>query len=59
VKRAIFTHCGSGIVKADAKSVEARIAALGAERNVEASVAYDGLRLKLGAKKVTAAKRLK
>ena len=47
VARAIFTHCGSGIVKGDAKKIEARIEALGREHGVEASVARDGLTLSL------------
>ncbi|MGE3528835.1 MAG: MBL fold metallo-hydrolase [Methyloceanibacter sp.] len=47
VTRAIFTHCGSGIVKGDAKRIAARIEQLGKERGVDAGVAYDGLTLKL------------
>jgi phosphoribosyl 1,2-cyclic phosphodiesterase len=45
VARAIFTHCGSAIVKGDAQKIVARINELGAEHGVEASVAYDGLTL--------------
>ena len=51
VARAIFTHCGSGIVKSDTKRVEARIRQLGADHGVEASVAYDGLMMTLAAPK--------
>jgi len=51
VGRAIFTHCGSGIVKSDARRIDARIRQLGAEHGVEASVAYDGLTLALAAPK--------
>jgi hypothetical protein len=51
VARAIFTHCGSGIVKSDARRIKARIRQLGAEHGVEASVAYDGLMLTLAAPK--------
>jgi phosphoribosyl 1,2-cyclic phosphodiesterase len=47
VTRAIFTHCGSFIVKGDTRRISARIGALGKERGVVASVAYDGLNLKL------------
>ena len=47
VGRAIFTHCGSGIVKGDARRIETRIEALGREHGVEASVARDGLTLSL------------
>jgi phosphoribosyl 1,2-cyclic phosphodiesterase len=47
VRRAIFTHCGSGIVKGDTRRITARIRALGRERGVAASVAYDGLKVSL------------
>lgn len=47
VARAIFTHCGSPVVKGDARRIEARIRTLGEEHGVEASVAYDGLTLSL------------
>jgi phosphoribosyl 1,2-cyclic phosphodiesterase len=47
VRRAIFTHCGSGIVKGDPRRITARIQALGRERGVAASVAYDGLKVSL------------
>jgi phosphoribosyl 1,2-cyclic phosphodiesterase len=47
VTRAIFTHCGSAIVKSDTKSIAARIKALGQEHGVDASVAYDGLTLSI------------
>jgi phosphoribosyl 1,2-cyclic phosphodiesterase len=49
VGRAIFTHCGSGIVKSDARRIAARIKGLGEDYGVEASVAYDGLTLTLQA----------
>jgi phosphoribosyl 1,2-cyclic phosphodiesterase len=47
VARAIFTHCGSGIVKSDTRRIEARIRKLGQEHGVDASVAHDGLNLSL------------
>jgi len=47
VARAIFTHCGSLIVKSDTRRIEARIKELGREHGVDASVAYDGLNLSL------------
>jgi hypothetical protein len=47
VARAIFTHCGSLIVKSDTRRIEARISELGRKHGVEASVAYDGLSLSL------------
>ena len=42
VSRAIFTHCGSAIVRAPAKATESLVQALGAERGIEASIACDG-----------------
>jgi phosphoribosyl 1,2-cyclic phosphodiesterase len=45
VPRAVFTHCGSEIVKGDPKAVAFRVAALGRERSVRAEVAHDGLEL--------------
>jgi phosphoribosyl 1,2-cyclic phosphodiesterase len=47
VARAIFTHCGSGIVKAATRAVEARIREMGAAAGVAARVAYDGLTISL------------
>lgn len=47
VTRAIFTHCGSGIVKKNPRLIEACVKELGAEHNVDAGVAYDGLNLRL------------
>ena len=41
VRRAIFTHCGSEVVRSDARAIGAAIATLGQEQGVEASVAYD------------------
>lgn len=45
VRRAIFTHCGSEIVKGDTRATNRKVAELGAERQVEARVARDGLEL--------------
>jgi ribonuclease BN (tRNA processing enzyme) len=47
VGRAIFTHCGSEIVRSDAAAIAAAIARLGREEGIEASLAYDGQRLAL------------
>jgi phosphoribosyl 1,2-cyclic phosphodiesterase len=47
VPRALFTHCGSEIVKGDARAVAARVRALGRERGVRAEIAHDGLELTL------------
>ena len=44
VGRAIFTHCGSEIVRDERRAAE-RVAALGAECGVQASIAHDGLEL--------------
>ena len=54
VARAIFTHCGSGIVKGDARRIEARIRELGREHGVDASVARDGLTIELAVPQQTA-----
>jgi len=47
VGRAIFTHCGSEIVRSDARVIAARIRKLGFEQGVDARVADDGLMLPL------------
>jgi hypothetical protein len=44
---AVFTHCGSEIVKGDARVVSRQVAALGRERGLRAEVAHDGLELRL------------
>jgi hypothetical protein len=45
VKCATFTHCGSGIVRGDARRMAALVRRLGDERSVEAQIAFDGLSL--------------
>jgi hypothetical protein len=47
VARAIFTHCGSEIVRSDARAIDARMRALGLEQGIDARVAHDGLALSL------------
>lgn len=47
VKRAIFTHCGSAIVRGDARKLNALICRLGAELGIDARLACDGDRLAL------------
>jgi phosphoribosyl 1,2-cyclic phosphodiesterase len=42
VTRAIFTHCGTGIV-AQSREAEETVAALGRARGIDAQVAHDGL----------------
>src|SRR5262249_31917690 len=45
IARAIFTHCGSGIVRSDPVRVEAMVRALGRAANVSVRLAHDGLRI--------------
>jgi phosphoribosyl 1,2-cyclic phosphodiesterase len=47
VTKAVFTHCGSQIVAGDPRRAVARIDGLARAHGVEASVAHDGLVLKL------------
>jgi phosphoribosyl 1,2-cyclic phosphodiesterase len=49
VRRAIFTHCGSELVR-DARGAATRVEAFGAERGVRASLAHDGLEVVLRGK---------
>ena len=42
---AIFTHCGSPIVRGDSRQVEKIVRLLGLEHGVDARIAYDGLTL--------------
>jgi phosphoribosyl 1,2-cyclic phosphodiesterase len=45
VARAIFTHCGSEIVRSDARAINSRVRQLGLAQGVDARVAHDGLTL--------------
>jgi phosphoribosyl 1,2-cyclic phosphodiesterase len=47
VRRAIITHCGSEIVTGDEREMSAKLRDIASERGVEASIAYDGMKLKL------------
>jgi len=47
VRHAIFTHCGSGIVGSDGRTIAARVRKLGATQGVEASLAHDGMTIEL------------
>jgi hypothetical protein len=47
VRRAIFTHCGSGVVRADGRRLSARLRHLASEYGVDAHIAYDGLTIDL------------
>jgi phosphoribosyl 1,2-cyclic phosphodiesterase len=46
VSRAVFTHCGSQIVRAE-QAAQNRVAALGRERGIRATIAHDDLRIAL------------
>ena len=45
VGHAVFTHCGSGIVRSDPHEIAVALAAVAREHGVRARFAYDGLRL--------------
>jgi phosphoribosyl 1,2-cyclic phosphodiesterase len=47
IRRAIFTHCGTGLVTGTRKA-EVDIGVLGQHRGIDASVAYDGLTMSFG-----------
>lgn len=47
VRRAVFTHCGSQIVRGDARRIEALVRDLGRELGIDARLARDGDRLSL------------
>jgi phosphoribosyl 1,2-cyclic phosphodiesterase len=47
VRQAIFTHCGSPIVRGDPAEVDGHVAELGRKYGVDASVAFDGLELSM------------
>ena len=45
VPRAVFTHCGYGIVGDNEKEAAAKVDALALERGVDAEIAYDGMEI--------------
>jgi ribonuclease BN (tRNA processing enzyme) len=45
VKNAVFTHCGSAVVRSEPREIAVALAAMARERGVRARFAYDGLRL--------------
>ncbi len=47
VPRAVFTHCGTEIVSANAQEIEERLASLGKKKGVAVILAYDGMELRL------------
>ncbi len=48
MRQAIFTHCGSPIVRANAAQIDVLIRRLGLEHGMDARIAYDGLQLRAG-----------
>lgn len=59
VRQAIFTHCGSPMVRGDPRTLNAKVRRLGLERGVDANLARDGDRLLLfaGTERVRKARR--
>jgi len=47
VPRAIVTHCGKEIVTGDERRIGAMLRAMGRERNVDARIAHDGMKVVL------------
>jgi phosphoribosyl 1,2-cyclic phosphodiesterase len=47
VPRAIFTHCGTQIVKADGRTIQAKVKQMGKMKEVTSIVAFDGLKIAL------------
>jgi len=47
VPRALFTHCGTGIVAGNARETAERLEGLGRAQGVETAIAHDGLVLRL------------
>jgi len=47
VRRVIFTHCGSPIVRARAQAIDSLVGRLGRERGIDVRIARDGDRLSL------------
>ncbi|MBN2025696.1 MAG: MBL fold metallo-hydrolase [Actinobacteria bacterium] len=47
IPEAVFTHCGSGVVKGDERVLGAQVRSWARERGVEARIAYDGLEMVL------------
>ena len=47
IERALFTHCGSEIVKGDEREVGPEVEELGRDRGVDAQIAHDGMSIVL------------
>lgn len=48
ISRAIFTHCGTELLKPRPDAVEKRVSTMGSEHRLRATVAFDGLQVSLG-----------
>lgn len=57
IRRAIFTHCGSPIVRVEARAVNAAIRQLGCAQGVDARLACDGDRLSFSGAKCRSRQR--
>jgi phosphoribosyl 1,2-cyclic phosphodiesterase len=47
ITRAVFTHCGTEVARADPDLVDEEVSAMGVEHRLSAAVAFDGLQLSL------------
>lgn len=47
VPRALFTHCGSEIIKGDTYEMQEKVNQFATERGVEAQIAHDGMEVVL------------
>ena len=45
VKAAVFTHCGSGIVRSDPRGIARAVSKIAREHGVSARIAYDGFKM--------------
>jgi phosphoribosyl 1,2-cyclic phosphodiesterase len=45
VRHAVFTHCGSRVVRSDPRDISAALRSIACEHRVDARFAYDGLRM--------------
>ncbi len=48
VRAAVFTHCGSGIVRADPRAAAVAVRTMGREYGIAARIAHDGLEMTVG-----------
>jgi ribonuclease BN (tRNA processing enzyme) len=45
IRKAVFTHCGSGIVQSDSREIALAVRTMAREHGVRARIAYDGLKI--------------